>query len=139
MNAFYLALLTAVVWGIVPIIEKAGLSKIAPLSGLLIRCAGVLIGAGILIIFNTRLLKDALKADIKTVILLVLGGFLASIVGQMLFYNALKQGEASKMVPIAGIYPLVSFLIAVMFLGEAVTPLKVAGMVLIVLGIFFLR
>lgn len=139
MKAFYLALLTAVVWGIAPIIEKAGLSRIAPLSGVLIRSLGVLIGAGVLILFNGQLVKDALKADIKTVLLIVLGGFLASIVGQILFYNALKQGEASKMVPIAGIYPLVSFVIAVMFLGEAVTPLKVAGMVLVVAGIFFLR
>lgn len=139
MKAFYLALLTAVVWGIAPIVEKAGLARIAPLSGVLIRSLGVLIGAGVLILFNGQLVKDALKADIKTVLLIVLGGFLASIVGQILFYNALKQGEASKMVPIAGIYPLVSFVIAVMFLGEAVTPLKVAGMVLVVAGIFFLR
>ena len=45
MKPFYFALITALIWGIVPIIEKLGLVKISPESGLLIRSLGVIVGA----------------------------------------------------------------------------------------------
>jgi transporter family protein len=139
MNAFYFALLTAFVWGLVPVIEKAGLVRIAPFAGLLIRSCGVLIGASLLAIFNHDAFKTALKAEPRTIVLLVSGGFLASIVGQMFFYHALKTGEASRVVPIAGIYPLVSFLLGIIFFGEGITLTKVAGVTFVITGLFFLR
>jgi len=139
MKAFYFALATAVVWGIVPILEKMGVARIAPLAGVMIRSLGVVIGVSFLAVFNSQTFKAALKADPRTIFLLVLGGFMASILGQILFYNALKTGEASKVVPIAGIYPLVAFLLGVIFLGEAVTVAKVGGVIFVVLGLFLLR
>ena len=139
MKAFYFAIMAAIVWGIVPILEKAGLAGIAPLSGLLIRSLGVIIGTGILVIFNNEAFRIALKAEPRTIIFLMLGGFMASIVGQMFFYNALKTGEASKVVPIAGIYPLVAFLLGIMFLGESFTLAKAAGVLFVIVGLFLLR
>ena len=133
MNGFYFAIITAVVWGIVPIMEKMGLASIMPLSGLLIRSCGVIIGAVVLAVFNREVVSLALKADIKTVL------FLASILGQIFFYNALKTGEASKIVPIAGTYPLVSFLIGIIFLGESFTFVKAAGVMFVIAGLFLLR
>ncbi|MDP6685949.1 MAG: EamA family transporter [Candidatus Omnitrophota bacterium] len=139
MKAFYFALATALVWGIVPIFEKMGLTRIAPLSGLIIRSFGVIIGLSLLIIFKTQAFKIALTADPRTIFFLVLGGFMASILGQIFFYNALKTGEASKVVPIAGIYPLVAFILGVIFLGESVTLAKVGGIMLVIAGLFLLR
>ena len=55
------------------------------------------------------------------------------------FYNALKTGEASKIVPIAGTYPLVSFLIGIIFLGESFTFVKAAGVMFVIAGLFLLR
>lgn len=139
MKAFYLAITTAVLWGITPIVEKMGLAKVEPLAGVLIRSFGVIVGMTILASFNTNLLKMALKADLKTILFLMAGGIMASILGQILFYSALKQGEASKLVPIAGMYPLVSFILGLVFLGETFTLSKGFGMVLVVLGVFLLR
>jgi len=139
MKAFYFALMTAVVWGIVPILEKMGVARIAPLAGVFIRSCGVVIGISIMAIFNNQAVRIALKADPRTIFLLVLGGFMASIVGQIFFYNALKIGEASKVVPIAGIYPLVAFLLGVIFLGETFTAVKLGGVIFVVLGLFLLR
>lgn len=139
MKAFYFALMTAVVWGIVPILEKMGVARIAPLAGVFIRSCGVIIGIAIMAIFNNQAVRIALKADPRTIFLLVLGGFMASIVGQIFFYNALKIGEASKVVPIAGIYPLVAFLLGVIFLGETFTAVKLGGVIFVVLGLFLLR
>ena len=139
MNGFYFAIITAVVWGIVPIMEKMGLASIMPLSGLLIRSCGVIIGASVLAVFNKEVVNLALKADIRTILFLALGGFMASILGQIFFYNALKTGEASKIVPIAGTYPLVSFLIGIIFLGESFTFVKAAGVMFVIAGLFLLR
>ncbi len=140
MNAFYFAMMTAIIWGIVPILEKMGVTRIvAPLAGILIRSCGVIIGVLVLAIFSKGALKVALKADPPTILLLAASGFMASILGQIFFYNALKVGEASKVVPIAGTYPLVSFLLGIMFLGESLTFAKAGGVVFVILGLFLLR
>ena len=139
MKAYYFALMTALVWGIVPILEKMGVSRTTPLAGVFLRSCGVIVGIFILALFNNSALRTALKADPRTIVYLVLGGFMASILGQILFYNALKTGEVSKVVPIAGIYPLVSFIIGVIFLGEGVTFAKLSGVTMVIFGLFLLR
>ncbi len=139
MKPFYYAILAAIVWGIAPIAEKAGLANIAPLSGVVIRSCGVLIGAIILIIFNSNLLGTALSASPKTILFLFAGGILASILGQIFFYNALKNGEISKMVPVAATYPLVSFLLGLLFFGESFTVAKGLGIGFVILGVFLLK
>lgn len=139
MSGFYWAVLTAFIWGLVPILEKLGLSKIEPFAGLLLRCGGVLLGAGVLIAVKREHLTQALKADWKTIVFLVIGGLLASFIGQICFYKALRSGEVSRIVPIAGAYPLVSFLTGIIFLSEAITLPKLAGVLLILAGIVLLR
>jgi bacterial/archaeal transporter family protein len=139
MKPFYFAILAALVWGIAPIVEKAGIARIEPMVGVMIRSFGVMIGAIALAIFNSHLLKSAFRADQKTIILLLMGGIIASILGQIFFYNALKHGEVSKMVPIAATYPLVSFLLGLLFFGENFTIAKGLGIGFVILGVFLLR
>jgi len=139
MKPFYFAILAAIVWGIAPVMEKIGLKNIQPLSGVMIRSSGVIIGAVVLAVFNINAFKIALKADPKTILFLFLGGTLASILGQIFFYNAIKQGEVSKMVPIAATYPLVSFLLGLLFFGESFTVFKGLGIGFVILGVFLLR
>jgi len=52
-----------------------------------------------------------------------------------IYLFALKYGAASRTVPFIAAYPLVTFLIAISFLGEKVTLMKGAG--LVVLGLLF--
>jgi len=139
MKPFYFAILAAIVWGVAPIVEKAGLGKIEPVSGVLIRSLGVLLGALVLGALNSNLLKLTFQADKRAMIFLMMGGVIASILGQIFFYNALKTGEVSKMVPIAATYPLVSFILGLLFFGENLTVSKGLGICLVILGVFFLR
>jgi len=83
-------------------------------------------------------------AEIKTVDLrsasfLILGGFLASFVAQMMFYHALKAGEVSRIVPIAGSFPLIAFVLGILILGESFSWIKIAGAMCIVAGIWILK
>lgn len=138
MNSFWLAIMAAVIWGFVPLLEKVGLGKIEPLAGLFYRSIGVVIG---LIILGLFLLKPAeiRSVDLKSALLVMTGGFLASFVATFLFYHALKIGEMSRIVPISGSYPLITFLLGVLILGESFTPLKLLGVILAVLGVWFLK
>lgn len=138
MSAFGWAILTACIWGVVPILEKLGLAKIEPLTALFYRCFGVILG---IILLGMFMVKPAqMKAvDLRSVMVLVLAGFLASFVANLTFYHALKIGEVSRVVPIAGTYQLVAFLLGIVIFGEALTLAKAVGVFLIVSGIWFLR
>jgi len=138
MNAFLWAILAACIWGCVPLLEKLGLTKVEPLVGLFYRCLGVIMGFLLLIIFAIK--PHELKAvNLRSVLLLMLGGFLASIVAQVCFYNSLKLGEVSRVVPISGIYPLIAFVLGVLLLGESLTLIKTIGVLLVVAGIWMLK
>ncbi len=138
MNAFEYALCAAFIWGIVPILEKIGLSKIDPLVGLFYRSFGVILGGVILGAFFLK--GDQIRnVDLKTVSILLLSGFLASFVAQIFFYNGLKVGEVSRIVPIAGSFPLITFVLGVLIFGESITLSKVVGLICIVAGVWFLK
>ncbi|MBD3380142.1 MAG: EamA family transporter [Candidatus Omnitrophica bacterium] len=139
MTAVLWALLAACVWGIVPILEKLGLGGVpSAYVGLFYRCLGVLLG---LLVLGLFIIKPSQLRNIepKTVFLLILSGFLASFVAQIFFYHGLRAGEASRIVPIVGSYPMITFILAVLLLGEGLSVSKIIGVILISGGIWLLR
>lgn len=138
MEAFFLALLTAFIWGFVPFLEKIGLASVEPTAAYLVRCSGVLLGVVILIAFTPQFPSFG-KMGIKSIFFLMLAGILAGVVAQLVFYNALKAGEISKIIPVTSCYPLFSFLLGWLFLGEEITLSKAVGMLLILGGILLLK
>ena len=138
MNAILWAILTACIWGVVPVLEKLGLSKTEPFTALFFRCLGVIIGIFLLGIFIVKP-HQMKQVDPKAIGLLVLSGFLASFVAQIAFYHGLKIGEVSRVVPISGTYPLIAFILGIFVLGEAVTVHKIIGMLFVISGVWLLR
>ena len=139
MKPYYWALLSMLVWGVAPILEKFGLSKISVFGGLIYRSLGVVLGALMIVLFKFDAVKETLLSSPKDWWFLTCGGLLASILGQIFFYHALKDGEASLVVPLAAAYPLVAFILGVIFLGEQVTATKIAGLAFILVGVFLLK
>ena len=138
MSAFWLALLTAMIWGIVPLLEKQGLAHCDPTVGVFARSAGVIAGALILGLWWSPW-KALASLSAGSFALLALGGFLASVAGQMIFYHALKIGHVSQVTPVSGIYPLVSAILAWIFFREPITATRIVGVVCIVAGVLLLR
>ena len=138
MNAFIWAVLAALVWGVVPIFEKVGLRQTMPLAGLFYRSVGVMVGMLLLGFFMVKP-QEIRSVDIRSALCLMAGGFLASFIAQIFFYNSLKVGEVSRIVPLAGSYPLIAFLLGVLLLGESVTPFKMVGVLLVLSGVWFLK
>jgi transporter family protein len=116
-----------------------GLARAAPLAGVLLRSMGVLIGVFAILIIRFSTLKEALSIKPLNALYIIIGGILASIIGQLCFYHALKFGEASKVVPLAATYPLVAFILGIIFFKEAVTVAKIAGILFVLLGIILLK
>lgn len=138
MEVILFALLAAFFFGLSPILEKTGLKEVDPLTGLFIR-SGVVFTILLFAILALGKTGDLQNIDKGTIFYLGAGGISAALVGHLLYYYALKGGEASEVVPVTSIYPLIALVLAVVFLGEKATLQKVAGAVLIVVGVFLIK
>ena len=139
MSVFFWALLTACIWGVVPLMEKLGLGgTTSPTVGVMVRSLGVVLG---LLVFGWAWSPwSAIRAlDWRSMLLLAGGGLLASFVGQLAFYRALKSGAISQVTPVAGAYPLVAALLGWVVLREPLTISRALGVVCVVVGVLLLR
>lgn len=78
-----------------------------------------------------------LKMDLRG-ILLSAGVGAAACMGTVLFYLVLRQIAANVAVPLLALYPAVSVLLAIPFLGEKLTPTHAAGVALALAAGFLL-
>jgi len=131
------ALLAAFLWGLAPVFEKLGLIRISPLAGVTIRSIAITIIL-LIMVFLTNLGKELVHVDFKTVVFLVVSGIIAGLLGMWSYFKALKVWEASSVVPIVGVYPLLAFIFSMLFLGENLTLQKGIGVILIVSGVVLL-
>lgn len=65
-------------------------------------------------------------------------GGLAAALGGLLYNIAVREGEASIVIPLTSLYPVVSVLLSVLLLGEGLTIRKIVGVALVVLAIIIL-
>ena len=138
MTAYTWALLTALIWGMVPLMEKAGIGQAAPATGVVVRSLGVIVGLVLFGVFYSP--WDAVRAlPMRSVALLMAGGLLASFVGQMAFYQALRAGAVSQVTPVAGAYPLISVLLGILLFREPLTASRTAGVLCVVAGLILLK
>ena len=137
INPNLLALLVAAIWGLAPRFEKLSLHSMSPLYVLFIRF--VLVTSLFVPIFITS--NQALNLDqltLKNLMLILIPGILA-VIGIYLYFNALADSSASKIVPLTAIYPLFTCFYAFIFLKEDFTTEKIIGTILIVAGVFILN
>jgi transporter family protein len=138
MKVLLLAMLTALLWGFAPVFDKLGLGKASPMAALSIRTLVVAVGMAVFLTASGGW-REISSLDRRTVTYIVLGAIAAGLLGQLTYYCALKSGQATTVVPVAAIYPLVAAALAILFLREPITPGKVLGSVLIALGILAIR
>lgn len=132
--AIVLGLVGAICWGIAPVFGKLGLENIHPMDGLAARTAVTL--AFILIwVFATGAF-DRLR-DISGVSWFHLGieAFLATLAGDLAYYAALKWGSVGVAAVTLSAAPVVTISVARVMLGEAMSFVQIAGIVLVTVGI----
>ncbi len=139
MSAFALAAVAAVLWGSAAFVEKAGLNGADPRAGVVARSLGVMVGCLLFIAVQPSVAARFFEMNFKSRLWLMGGGILASVVGQIFFYRALKIGEVSRVAAVGGTWPVVAFILGVIFLGEPLTVRKGLGLFMVVCGALFLR
>lgn len=138
MEFFTLVILAAIFWGIAPVFAKVGLVKADPLVALSIRT--FVIGAILLVVCLVMgKLPSIGQLPLRDVLFIGAEGICASLLGHFAYYWALKLGNASDAVPMISAYPVITVLVAVLFLGEKMTGGKAAGMALIAAGVFLIK
>jgi transporter family protein len=138
VNPYTVAVLAALCWGVAPIFEKWSLLRASPLTVLTVR--SVFVSATLIIVcLLTGQLQDLRRVDSSLFLLIAMGGVLGSLVGLFIYFWALKQELASTIVPVAGSYPLITALLGILLLGESLSPQRLLGAFLVVLGVILVR
>ncbi|MBI4176156.1 MAG: DMT family transporter [Candidatus Aenigmarchaeota archaeon] len=90
----------------------------------------------VLLYLGAGLLIGMPSLTTTTALLVMLGGIL-SLAGTLSFFKGLEQGVVSVLSPVAGCAPLVTVATVLLFLGESLTALQMAGAGIAVLGVLF--
>ena len=133
MAVFY-ALLGMLCWGIAPLFGKLGLSGATPATAICLRTliAGTLVAGWI---FSTRSYMDIVKVPIGLWIFIAIEAILATLLGDLAYFIALKHGNVNVVSLIMSCAPVVTILCSWLFMDEAVTLAQLAGAILISAGL----
>lgn len=131
---FLLALFGMICWGLAPIFAKLGLSNVNPMAGLALR---TYISVSLL---TTWVLCNGTWLEFKNISrqatwLIAIEAVLATLVGDLAYYAALKYGQVTFVTIVMACSPLVSMIAAVLFLNEQLTMIRFLGSILIILGL----
>ncbi|NPV53404.1 MAG: EamA family transporter [Firmicutes bacterium] len=129
-----LALIGAFCWGVAPIFGKLGLTRVDALSALCVRTlmAGLMVIFWLLISGHVGVFKYVLP---RSYFFIALEAILATLVGDLAYYAALKRGNAGPVMLVMSTSPLVTMAMAMFFLGEDPSWKQLIGGILIICGL----
>lgn len=138
MMVIWIAIFGMICWGIAPIFAKVGLRGVNPAAALIVRTmiAAVIVGSWMGMSGSLGSLLKGLTWQAS--LLLGMEAILATIVGDLAYYTAIKYGDVSVVSIIMASAPLVTVVCAVLVLGETITIWKVLGACYVMLGILLL-
>jgi len=129
------AVLAALCWGIGSLLEKRGviIGELTPVMGTAIRTAFSLI---LLLAASSPYWGQVRTAGAKSISLVAVGGgLMAGGLGIIFLYTGLKSGNLSTVMTIAFcLAPVIGALLGLFVLGEKLTVIQIAGVVLCVAG-----
>lgn len=132
MNWITYALLSAAFASLVAIFGKIGLKDVDSTLATTIRA---IVMAIFLIIVSVSLGKSTLlnNFDSKAILYIVLSG-IAGALSWLFYFFAIKNGPVSSVAAIDRLSVVFVFIIAIIFLGEAFSWIKLGGIVMIAIG-----
>lgn len=136
---FPLAILTALLWGIVPFFEKTAMNVVPNgLCAVTIRSFGAALGMMI------PLFSEPTRTSLSSIpplgyLFLIVAGFIGSVLGQLTYLTAMKMGEVSRVTPVAASWIIVSLIVAAVFLKEPLSLKKILAVSLVVSGVVLLK
>ncbi|MGQ9660939.1 MAG: EamA family transporter [Kiritimatiellia bacterium] len=126
--------LTAIfLWGIWGFLSKLASRSLPAPAVLFVGTLGGLLTVVAFVLWDRDSLRIALLH--KDTMYAMLGGIVGTV-GGLLFYVALGKGEASRVVPMSAVYPLVTVLLGCVFLREPLSLKKIIGIACATAGVY---
>ncbi len=133
----FLALFGTICWGIAPVFAKVALKNVDPVAGLVLRTIfAASVVSGWVIISGSFTKVSGISASNWW--LIGIEALLATLMGDLAYYAALKRGDVSLVTIIMSSSPLITILFAVLFLGEQITIMRLIGAALVIAGIILI-
>ena len=134
------ALIAVIAWGLAPVFDKLLARELSPWTIVLIRTLAAMIIITVYAVASGSIaeLRALPEKNISPWVIVgaaVASALLGGLVGQLANYQALAMADASRVVPMTSTYPLVAALAAVAIYREPLTPYKVVGTLLIIVGV----
>ena len=133
-----MSIVTACCWAASPILLKRGMGGLSFLEVNAIRSFG---SFGVLLSIGLMTDPGALVWNAPGVLFLVIlaNTLFGNILGDILYFAAIRHLGVSRAVPITSAYPLIVTAVSAFFFGESITWNIILGTVLVILGVVLLR
>lgn len=137
MEGLIFAILSAICWGLAPVAAKLALNQVSPVLALGVRSAIATIMVTLWLQLTAEPQSVAVLSN-RTIAWLLVETLLATVVGDAFYFLALQNGKAAQVGMVLACSPLITIVTASLLLGEAITPVKVVGALVIVIGLFLI-
>lgn len=124
-----LALGTAMAFAVSLVLVRMGVNESSPLVALV-----VTLTVNVAILWGYNLLRYEFVVDLWAWRYFILAGVFAPVLARLCNYIGIERVGVNLSVPISNANPMVSVVLAVLFLGETLSPLGTPGVVAVVLG-----
>jgi transporter family protein len=131
-------LLAILGWGLGAFFDKACLKHLDPSGAFYLRSLFMIVLLTPLVLWKFSHTRQALLGSDRLGPAFVLASVLVTMAGVFFYLKALSGGAATRIVPLSSTYPFVTFVLAVIFMGESVTLNKLFGTLLLSGGIYFI-
>lgn len=122
--------------GLTSILAKCGIKKTDSTAATAIRTIAVLAFSW-LMVFIVGSQSEITSISLKSWVFLILSG-IATGASWLCYFKALSLGDINKVVPIDKSSTVLTIILALIFFGEEITPVKLAAIVLIAVGTFLM-
>lgn len=134
---YFILFLTILFWGVAPIFDKLGVKLVDPFTGIFWRNLTMTLIFTIIYFVYSKIYKIT-SVNILGISYFVLSGIIAGVLGVLLYFITLRKLDASIVVPVVATYPLVTAILASIFLNEQLSLFRIIGILLTILGIWLI-
>ena len=133
---FIYALLGMICWGLAPLFGKLGLYSVNPVTALSLR---TIIACTLVIGWTAGSRGFSHLWQVPSLFWVFIGieAILATLLGDLAYFAALKKGNINDVVMIMSCSPLITMLCSYIFMGEAMTAFQLTGAFFISVGLIF--
>ncbi len=134
MGSWFLpAILALLLWGLWGFLPKLASENLDHGSIAIYQLLGGITAAAVFLLLR----KEHIEFDMKSVSYAMVSG-IAGFAGAFFFLMALSRGKVSVVIPVTGLYPVLSILLAFIILKEPIALKQLAGIILAVIAIILM-